>query len=177
MNEFVDHFRIAELERARVTINERDLDAEFCKHRRVLDTDHATADHGQRLWNPLEVHDIVARQNRLMIARNRRVGRNAAGRDEELRSGRMTFHRAAVDRNRVGIEKARGAAHEIDVVPRELPRDDIEFALDDVIHAMQEIVDRRLWSMCWGASRKRGNVRECEDRFSKGFTRNRACME
>ena len=177
VDQFVDDLRVAELEQALVTVDERDLDAEFGEHRRVFEADHAGADHRDRSRELGQADDVVARQHRAVVGLDGRRRRLAAAGDQDELGGDLPRRGARVDEHGVLVDERRAAAEELDIVAHELPRDDIELALDDLVHAVDEIGHRGPRSLDGGAVLQRRHAGEREHGLAEGLARDGARVQ
>ncbi len=81
----LDDLRVAELEQALALLDDRDARAERREHRRVLDADHAGADHDHRGRDVVELQDAVGVEDRALVERDvLRPVRRGAGRDHDV---------------------------------------------------------------------------------------------
>ena len=132
VDQLVDDLAVEELERPLAPLDQRHGDAERGEHRRVLDADHAGADHGERARQLLQPHDVVGVEDDLAVGLDAGRGRRVrADRDHDVRRGDL---RASPPRSGstsgVGIDERRLAAQHVDVVAAELVLDDLDLAGD-----------------------------------------------
>ncbi len=141
MNEFVDQFAIDERQDVLVRIDQRNLHIERAEDRRVFDTDYTGANNSEAARQTLYVQDIVGIQNPLAIERNigRAMRMRADGDDVALRGELRALAFARPHFDRIRIEEARRAVHQIDAIARELVLENFDLVIQRHVQAPAEI--------------------------------------
>ena len=129
---------------ARPLLDDGDLGAERGEHRRVLDADHAGADHHHRGRHLVHAQDLIGVDDRLAVeVDGRRPRRLGADRDDDLVGAELVLVAVVVDDDdRVRVDELRGADEQRDVVARELVADDVDLPVDHMRRPGGQVGDR-----------------------------------
>ncbi len=136
---------VEERQHARALVDHRHLRAEAAEHRRVLDADHAGADHGHAPRQPLvQVQQPVGVDHVLVVELHvlRPRGVRADGDDDV---GRADLLGAVLvgDRDRVLVLELTVAEQQPDAVAAELLAHDLRLRADDPRRTVHQELDRR----------------------------------
>jgi hypothetical protein len=123
-------------------VDDGHLRPQRAEHRRVLDPDHARADHGHGPRDArLELQEPVGVDDRAVVELDRRrPGRPRAGRDHDPGGADRVVR--AFDADRVVVLEARVAGQYPDVVAPELLARDRGFRGDDGVGAIEQLLHR-----------------------------------
>ena len=143
----LDHLGIAEVQHAVALLHDGDLRAERGEHRRVLDADHARADHHHRRRQGFQVQDPVGVQHPVLVELDAgRAGRLGAGGDhDEFASDGCCFTAGLViDADGVRVDETAVPGVEVDPVAHQLTAHHVLLLGDDVGGAGQQVGRRDL---------------------------------
>jgi len=134
-------FAVEEGQHAVAAIDERHLDAQRSKNRRIFAADDSTAHNRHAARNRSHPEYGVRIKNHFVVERNfrRAMGRGASGDQDHLGSntgGRMT---RPPYRNRIGIFERSHATHQFHAVRDQVLQDFLALRFDDHIFAMHEV--------------------------------------
>ena len=137
-----DDLTVDELEHAVVVVDEGDAYAEGREDTGVLDADHAGPDDGQSLRESFEVEDLVGVEDALAVeVEPRRPRGPGTGREEKLLGLDESNSIFTFDDDPVGTHEGTVSAQDLDAVPEELGLEDLRLVADDLVRALQEILD------------------------------------
>ena len=131
----LDDFGIAEIQHVLPLLDDGHLAAQRGEHRRVLDADHAGADHHHRCRDRLEIEDAVGVQHTLLVEFHAfGAGRLGAGGDDDvLAADRGALATGAIfDEQGVLVAEPGFAGDEINSVAHQLISHHIGLLADDV---------------------------------------------
>ena len=182
IGERVDDFRVHEWEQAAALVNDRDTHAEGSKDAGIFKTDHARAHHRQRARQMIELEQIVADEDPLSVKRDAVAFRGAGACSDDNVRGADVAPAASIhifQTDCVGIHKRGFSRDKFDAVALELMADDIEFMLDDVVSAIQQICHRDvlLDGIRCAVEAVLTIPGKMQYRFAQGFAGDGACVD
>src|SRR5262249_3794982 len=134
--QLLDDLPINEIEHFRPLLDDRHPYFQRGAHRRVLDSDHARADHDQLFRDARAVLHFAGVNYRLAVERNHRItSRTRTAGDENLFGRERDFAAFGCDTDRVRIEKLGATLNDSDFISPELMPDHFQFAFLDYAHA------------------------------------------
>src|SRR5215467_15008019 len=178
--QLLDDFPIDEIEHFRPLLDDRHSYFQRGAHRRVLDSDHARADHDQLFRDAREAFHFARVDDRLPVERNHRItSRPRPAGDQNLFGRERAFAVFGHDMDRVWVEKPGATLNDSDFVSPELMPDHIHFAFLDYAYALGEVFFtdsffQRIVAPIECALAEPGHI---QDRFSHRLARNGAGVQ
>ena len=179
VEQLVHDFAIQELQGPVPAIHDRDLDTQGCEHRRVFDADHASAHHDHGARQTFEAHDLVAGDGDAIGSRHSgRSARRRPHRHHDPVRAHAPVGLLRLDEEGMGICEGGAATNHRHIVATELIFHHAALAADDLIHAREQLLGRRLHDRSKHAALQQvAGRREGEHRFPECLTRNGACLQ
>jgi hypothetical protein len=138
MTQRLDHLVVRELEQGRSLVDQRHARVERRHHRRVLEADHAAADHDQLARNEREVQQLIRVEHPLPVRHDQRVLRRSrpAGDEDRVRRDLRDRTVRVLDLDRVRIGEARHPVDGRNPIALELGLHHVDLALEHDVHAL-----------------------------------------
>jgi hypothetical protein len=139
MHEFIDRLTIDKFQESLTLVHHDHLDLKRGKHRRIFDSNDASADDDQLLGQPSQLHQVVAGEDGVSIGRDAgRRGRIRAHGDQNIRSSHCALAFRRGHGYGMKIAERRLSPNQLDVIPAQLLFHNLRFASSDGSYTMEK---------------------------------------
>jgi len=128
-----------------VHVDEHHPDTQRGENARVLEADDPGTDHGERLRQLLHPQQIIGCEDAFAVATTIRItDRRRTDRDHNMGGRHLLSHAflEQIEANAMRIDERRTGVEDVDVISQQLMACDVDFVVNDLIHAEQEIPHR-----------------------------------
>ena len=175
----LDYLGIDKGQQARALLDHGDADAKRGEHARILASDHARADHGERLRQTVHQKDVVAGEDAAPVQRHPGIAhRFGSHRQQHLVGGDLPHARAVaeIEPQSMRVLKRSLRMRQLDVVALQLMAHHVDFMADHRVDPKEQVLQGDFFLDLVGLAVDRvfAIAGEIEHRLAHGLARNRA---